>query len=124
MKTLPALTLEGGGVIAAGDINGNGWIDLAIVKWFHDTVLVYYGGPVFDTIPAVILHSPMHTIYYGLVIAVGDLKQDGKKDIIAIGWNGLIPNSNKWYYYLSIFLGNQLFQVKRDYYIDSRKVRQ
>jgi hypothetical protein len=176
MSQKPSLTLEGGGTIVSGDFNGDGWIDLAIEKWFRDTVLVYFGGIKMDTIPDLVLTEPSDYFGYeamasgdingdgfddliigtqdqnyndstinhrgrififagstkmsvnpttiligdtikaglGTNISIGDINADGKKDIIAMG--------NRGSYYLSVFLGDSAFNLKRNYYIDSRNV--
>jgi hypothetical protein len=186
MSSTPALIYQGGGQIVSGDFNGDGWLDLAVERPYTDSVFIYFGKAQRNTIPDTILvgehkgdgfgytmtrgdlngdgyddlivgaagydHSdtnnhqrgklyiyaggPSHslscvktftgdTLYadFSYDLAVGDLNGDGKKDLIVLGWSVTIPNSNFWYYYISVYLGGSSFaSIHRNYYFDSRNV--
>ncbi|MCK9426336.1 MAG: FG-GAP and VCBS repeat-containing protein, partial [Ignavibacteriaceae bacterium] len=173
MSPKPTLTLEGGGTIASGDFNGDGWIDLAIEKLI-DTVFIYYGSAKMDSTHALILAGEYSQDNFGHIMAVGDVNYDGfddliisapsfphgesesskgkiyiyagnkqidslpkeviigdtshvalgydlvvgdingdgKKDIVALGYNELNPLGSKHFFYLSIFLGDSAFNLK------------
>ncbi len=111
--------------LAVGDINGDGFDDL--IASGSDTanrgkVYIFAGGLQIDTVPKVTLLGDTLRAGLGWDFASGDINKDGKKDIVALGYNQLSFSGNDQYYYLSIFLGDSAFQLKRNYYIDSRNV--
>jgi len=81
MSQEPSLILQGGGSMASGDMNGDGWVDLAIEKWFHDTVFVYFGGMEPDSIGGFILTEGSELFGYG-ALAAADIDGDGYDDVI------------------------------------------
>jgi hypothetical protein len=94
MSQTPSLTLIGGGHIVAGDFKGNGWIDLAIEKASHDTVLVYYNGPSgLDTIPDLILTLTPPSDYFGYVMTVGDFFRNGYANLAVGTLDDYSPNT-------------------------------
>ncbi|MCJ7457468.1 MAG: FG-GAP-like repeat-containing protein [candidate division Zixibacteria bacterium] len=85
MSTSPAYILQGPPNyfgfpgLAIGDVNGDGYADLAVSTSGHypdDSTYIYFGGPQLDTIPRVKLKG-------GFVI-LGDVNGDGYKDIITV----------------------------------------
>jgi hypothetical protein len=110
--------------LAAGDINGDGYDDLVVGESQYPYVLldstvngngkilVYAGSTTgLDTNAVWSAFGDTKFARLGYNIAVGDINNDGKKDIIALGYNSI-----------SVFLGNTAFQLQRNYYIDSRNV--
>ncbi len=133
MDTIPDKILAGknfddnyfGYNLAAGDINGDGFDDL--IASGSDTesrgkIYIFAGGLKMDTIPTLSLFGDTLHAGLGWDLAIGDINKDGKKDIIALGYNRFSSSGSEQFYYFSVFLGDSLFHMKRDYYIDSRNV--
>lgn len=117
--------------IAAGDLNGDGYADLAIATWdqnYSDSlyakgrIFVYAGGISMDQTPVAVLVGDTLRAGLGYDLAIGDVNSDGKKDIVSLGYNQASANGALNFYYISVYLGNVGFSLKRDYYIDARKV--
>jgi len=89
MDTLPDVTFwgdstdfqhAGGCISGAGDVNGDNYPDVMIVGNYDNRKLrIFYGGPLMDTIPDVLLGGS-HAI-----CAAGDLNKDGFGDIMVSG---------------------------------------
>jgi hypothetical protein len=75
-----------------------------------------------STSPTTVLVGDTTYAGLGLDLATGDVNHDGKDDIIALGYNQLSSYGAEQYYCFSVFLGDSLFQLKRNYYVDSRNV--
>lgn len=94
----PFLTLHGerqgdgfGGTCAApGDLNADGYVDLAIAATHHDgphgldagRVYVYFGGAPADTVPDLIFDGAHDTQYCGYGLGGGDVNGDGISDLL------------------------------------------
>lgn len=82
-RTVPALPLA-----AVGDVDGDGYADLAAGGWWNgvDSVLVFRGGPTgMSRTPAWVLDSASSTSLHGLN-GIGDVNGDGIADV-ALGSN-------------------------------------
>jgi len=131
MDTIPDLILTepsnwfGYQALAAGDVNGDGFDDLIVgtqdenpqdsTNDHRGRIFVFAGSIEMSSLPVTILAGDTIRAGLGIDLCVGDVNEDGKQDIIALG--------NYYSFYLSVFLGNSLFHLKRNYYIDSRNVR-
>ncbi len=65
--------------IAAGDLNGDGIIDVALPNYQKDTITVYLGGRN-GIAPAG--YSPIRVGHSPECVAIGDLNRDGKADLV------------------------------------------
>jgi len=80
-KVLQGAPFQGGGpAIVLGDINSDGYADIASRRGTFDEVNIYFGKPVLDTIPDLILRGSQG--FGGNIAAVGDLNSDGFDDFI------------------------------------------
>ena len=83
-------SIPGGGMIEAGDLNGDGVLDLVIKAngdtSYIDLLYVYFGkqttGIKFDTIPNLILREEKNGTDYGYNFALGDVNDDGYEDLV------------------------------------------
>jgi hypothetical protein len=93
-------------VSGAGDLNGDGYADLAVSAYLHSwsgpeagRVYVYFGGPAFDTIADRVLDGPGSFIYFGEAIAgVGDVNGDGYDDLL-VGARSASPEGRAYLFY-------------------------
>ena len=77
---------------ALGDVNGDGYDDLAVPSHYADRVSIFQGGPSgLDTTPATVLEGPSADLeYFGLVVlGTGDLTGDGLADLLVSQTLGL-----------------------------------
>lgn len=100
INTTPALTLQsnsngtqmGNSVAGIGDVNGDGYADVAFGGWFHDSpeqdegvVWVHHGGPLgIETVPSLTFESDQVQAFLGTAVAgAGDVNGDGYSDFLA-----------------------------------------
>lgn len=82
-----SLTNFGASVSTVGDVNGDGYSDVAIVDYKDNgRALIYYGAPVMSTAADVILTGEGASLY--LVSSAGDVNNDGYADVIAGATSG------------------------------------
>jgi hypothetical protein len=111
-----------GRFMAVGDINGNGFDDLVIsapnyphgeTEFPRGKVYVYGGGAQLDSIPRISIAGDTPRVIIGVDLAIGDVNGDGKKDIVALGFNELSDSGDKQFFYFSVFLGKATFQLQK-----------
>ncbi len=100
MDSVPDWILENGGigVAGAGDVNGDGYFDVIIVK--QPYAYIFYGGDSMDTIPDVIMYegSSAQTAITGPIASAGDVNGDGYSDIlVGAGSYGTTPKVNIYF---------------------------
>jgi hypothetical protein len=143
MDEVPDITLHsenlydgfGRNSLGAGDINGDGITDLIIGaaaypyidtvpnNYWRGKLYIYAGSNQLDTIPQVTFEGDTTNARIGLDLTIADVNNDGKKDIIALGYNKLINviGSNR-YFCFSVFLGDSDFNLSKDYYVSSENI--
>ena len=96
MDNIPDLVINGhhnsasfGTAVACGDINGDSYQDLVVGEVYYPNsfvcdgrVYVYYGGPLLDTIPDIIINGHNGECFGQTVGSGGDLNSDGFEDIV------------------------------------------
>ncbi|HEX7320209.1 MAG TPA: T9SS type A sorting domain-containing protein [bacterium] len=94
MDSIPDLVLKGdfctafGVAITAGDINGDGWNDIIVGEYAYNWLTldgrayIYYGGPLLDTIPDIILNGHNSECFGHTIGSGGDLNSDGFEDVV------------------------------------------
>lgn len=140
MDTIPDRVLVGehtgdsfGFALASGDLNGDGYDELIITArqfssqtndpdFFKGKIYVYAGGSYLDSIPRITFQGDTTRAGLGHDLAISDVNADGMKDILALGYNQVSSIGQEQFYYFSIYLGVQNFQMSRNYYVDSRTI--
>lgn len=137
MDTIPDVVLSQdsdyfGHPFAAGDVNGDGYTDLVIPTldvntrdtslYLRGRIFIYAGGPQFSQTPVRVLAGDTIKAGLGWDITTGDVNGDGRKDIIALGYNQVSSLGSGKFYYVSVFFGDSVFHLNRNYYIDARRV--
>lgn len=92
MDSIPDIIFKGvkgdafGTGLAASDVNGDSWPDVVVGERYghgdDGRVYVYYGGPLLDTIPDVIITGHNWECFGTTVGGGGDLNSDGYDDIV------------------------------------------
>ena len=105
-STTPDLIFDGepksyfGGRIACGDIDGDGYDDIAIGAGVYNNMqgraYLFYGGPDMDTIPDLIFEGEKEGDAFGLV-SCDDIDNDGYDDIVIVAYG---YNKNQGLVYL------------------------
>ena len=76
--------------LAGGDVNGDGYSDIAIealhyigsLEWWGIDVYVFFGGPVMDSVYDAVLHCPEHFGHDPSGLWIGDINGDSIGDVI------------------------------------------
>jgi hypothetical protein len=106
LDNIPDLVINGhnnsasfGAAVACGDINGDSYQDLVVGEVYYPNsfvcngrVYVYYGGPLLDTIPDIIINGHNGECFGYSVGSGGDLNSDGFEDILV----GAYENSESY----------------------------
>jgi hypothetical protein len=86
------VTLEGGdqfgrGIAAVGDLNGDGFVDLAVASGVDPGVVtIYNGGPLGPSMGLTLSAGPLVSVGFGMTMAsAGDVDCDGYGDIVVGG---------------------------------------
>jgi hypothetical protein len=120
-----------GHTLAAGDVDGDGNSELIVNTldlYSLDSldgrgrIFVYAGGPQLSDTPADTLYGSARYAGLGEWLAVGDIDGDGRGDIVALGYNQEALSSDKNFYYISVFLGNNTLTLHQNYYFDARRI--
>jgi hypothetical protein len=118
--------------LAALDFNGDGYDDLAVLHngWQPDSlsnqpelkygrILIYYGGPGFDSTPDFVIEGTYHWQFYqignsGYLVNMGDVNNDGFEDL---GVRGYTDSSISWGVpYIAIYYGSANPALQPGYY--------
>ena len=109
MNNIPDVILRGASagdyfgdaVSSAGDVNGDGYSDVIVGAWVHNSntgrVHIFYGGSSMDTVADVTMTGESSQNYFGVsVSSAGDVNGDGYSDVIA-GAYGYSSNTGRAY---------------------------
>ncbi len=115
---------------ASSDINGDGFDDLVIIgsdivnpsNEGRGKLYLFAGGLQIDTIPVITFLGDTLRAGLGWDLDIGDINKDGEEDVVVLGYNQLSSIGTEQYFYFSVFLGDSMFQMQRNYYVDSRKI--
>lgn len=80
--TSTSASAEGGRSVALGDANNDGFSDVLVGFPGENTVRLYYGSAVLDTIPDLTFVGPQSGERFGESVAFGDIDDDGFDDIL------------------------------------------
>jgi hypothetical protein len=104
-----------------GDINGDGWNDIAILynygscdNYEGSILRLYYGGAKFDTIPDITLKGRVEGRFGWNSFGIGDVNHDGYDDIAVYAYEGEWSKSKP-----NIFFGGDPMDENPDWKLDS-----
>lgn len=96
--------------VAAGDLNADGFVDLAVGAWFEDYLgidkagrVYVLWGPDWDSYTTLQSASPKAYGVFGASLTIADLDQDGTDDLVVGETTGDPPTSEPGY--LHVFMG-------------------
>ena len=87
----PTVTLSGGdafgrGIAAVGDLNGDGFVELAVASGANPgSVTIYNGGPGGPTMGITLLPGPVSADFGATMASAGDVNGDGYGDVVVGG---------------------------------------
>ncbi len=86
------------GASVEGDFNNDGFPDLAFDLQQSDSVVIYFGGPGFDTEPDVFLSDTLLKPWYSVMEYIKNFSQKGKSDLLIAKWNSSQSNDIVMFY--------------------------
>jgi len=108
--------------LAGGDVNGDGYSDIAVeathyvelTERFGIDVYVFFGAPVMDTIYDAVLHCPEHLGHSPSGLCISDVNGDSIGDVIVGDEGGAGGGGDTW-----IFFGGSPFDTIADLHLVS-----
>jgi len=106
--------------LAGGDVNGDGYSDIAVealhyvdsIEYWGIDVYVFFGGPVMDSVYDAVLHCPEHFGHSPSEIWIGDVTGDSIGDVIVGDWGGGGGCGDVW-----VFFGGSPFDTIPDLHL-------
>jgi hypothetical protein len=74
------------GDIDIGDLNGDGWNDIAVAGLSSVGVYIFNGTPMGPMAP---YYFPITNLWARNGLCIADVSSDGREDLVVLGWNGI-----------------------------------
>jgi hypothetical protein len=104
--------------LAGGDVNGDGYSDIAVEAdhniglYFGIDIYVFFGGPGMDSIYDAVLHCPEHQGHSPSGLWIGDVNDDSIGDVVVGDWGGAGGHGDVW-----VFFGGSLLDTIADLHL-------
>jgi hypothetical protein len=91
--------------LAGGDVNGDGYSDIAVEAthniglYFGIDVYVFFGGPAMDSVYDVVLHCPEHQGHSPSGLWIGDVNADSVDDVVVGDWGAAGGDGDAWVFF-------------------------